>query len=90
MLSTKYRRVDSESRIESEIKGLHWKSGRTGLESDSEDRRQKADFGIQGECPYGVLWSCREGAERPQGVGRGSWQWDDVGGASLSYGQLGS
>lgn len=50
-----HRRVDSESRIESEIKGLHWKSGRTGLESDSEDRRQEEDFGIQGECPYGVL-----------------------------------
>lgn len=50
--------VGNKSRTESEAKRLQLKSDETPLGSESGDRRQKLEFGVQGESLYGVLQPC--------------------------------
>lgn len=52
--SIKPKRIVNELRTECEAQGLQLKSTESGIGSESGDRRQKLDFGIQGESLYGV------------------------------------
>lgn len=84
-----HRRVGSESRIESEIKGLYWKSGRTGLESDSETGGRRKILEYRENALIRFCDLAGRGAERPQGSGEGPGYGTMWWGPPLSYGQLG-